>query len=406
MRFALYLALAGAAFAARPGGPRIVTVVGTGAAGYSGDGGPASEAQINNPYGLTIGPDAALYICETDNHVVRRFDLRTRELSTAVGNARQGYTGDGGLAVDASLNQPYDVKFDPAGNMYIVEMMNHVIRRVDARTHRISTFAGNGAAGFSGDGGPAVRAQLHMPHSIAFDPQGHLLICDTGNQRIRRVDLRTGVIETFGGNGERRATPEGALLEGAPLNGPRAIEIDKQGNYYVALREGNRILRIDGKTSRVTHVAGSGVYGYAGDGGPALKAELSSPKAIALHDNSLYIADTESHTIRKVDLMTGLIATVVGTGERGDGPDGSPSGCRLARPHGVAVSPRGSVFVADSENHRVRELHEAPPRPPSQTVGPQPATHKTSPAVSPGGGGITPPPGLPTPKFRRSARTA
>src|SRR2546428_6047807 len=144
----------------------ITTIAGTGTAGFSGDDGPGTAGQINNPYGLTLGPDGALYFCEVDNHRVRRLDLKTQVISTVAGNGRAGYSGDGGPALEASLNQPYEVRFDRSGNMYFVEMQNHIVRRVDAEKHVITTIAGTGTAGFSGDGGPASKAQLRQPHSI------------------------------------------------------------------------------------------------------------------------------------------------------------------------------------------------------------------------------------------------
>jgi DNA-binding beta-propeller fold protein YncE len=334
-----------------------VTIAGTGVAGFSGDGGPAIEAQVNNPYGLVVGPDGALYFCEIGNHRVRRLDLKTRRISTVAGSGEKGYSGDGGPALAASLNEPYEVRFDKAGNMFFAEMQNHVVRRVDAKTHVISTVAGTGAAGFSGDAGPAAKAQLRQPHSIAFDPQGRLLICDIGNLRIRRVDLATGLIETWAGTGERKPTPDGAPITGTPLNGPRAITSDPDGNLYLVLREGNAVYRIDTRAGRIYHLAGTGETGYSGDGGPAKSARLSGPKGVAwAPGGSLYLADTESHTIRRIDLKSGIIYTVIGTGQRGDGPDGDARQCRLSRPHGIFVDGDGSVYVADSESHRVRML--------------------------------------------------
>lgn len=341
------------------------TIAGTGTPGYSGDGGPGVEGLLSNPYGITLGPDGALYFCEVDNHCVRRLSFGTNILSTVAGNLRRGYSGDGGPAIDASLNRPYDVKFDAAGNMFIADMQNQAVRRVDAKTRIITTVAGNGVAGFSGDGGPAVRARLSQPHALAFDPQKRLLICDIENNRVRRVDLKTGIIDTWLGNGERKTTPDGASLNGTPLQAPRAIcSHDEGGVLYIVLRDSNCIVRLDLKTQRYTHIAGTGERGYSGDGGPAKLARLWGPKGLACtSDNGLLVADTENQVIRRIDLKSGIIQTILGTGERGDGPDGDPARCKLARPHGVAANSRGAVYVSDSENNRIRLIRPPAPRP-------------------------------------------
>jgi DNA-binding beta-propeller fold protein YncE len=316
-----------------------------------------SDKQVNNPYGLVIGPDGGLYFCDIDNHRVRRLDLKTHQLTTIAGSGEKGYSGSGGPATAAALDQPYEVRFDKAGNLFFVDMPNHVVMRVDARTKIITTIAGTGKPGYSGDGGPAVKAQLKQPHSLALDGHGGLLICDIGNHRIRRVDLASGIITTYAGTGEGKPTPDGAPLAGTPLNGPRAIAIDPKGNLYVVLREGNAVYKIDPRSKKIEHVAGTGEKGHTGDGGPAKLARLNGPKGIAwAPNNSLYIADTESHTIRRIDLASGVITTVAGTGERGDGPDGAPLGCRLSRPHGIFVSSKGIVYIGDSESHRIRML--------------------------------------------------
>jgi len=160
--------------------PSVTTLIGTGSPGHS-------DHEVNNPYGLVIGPDRRLYFCDLDNQRIRRLDLKTRRATTVAGSGQKGYSGDGGAASGASLNMPHEVQFDAAGNLYIAERDNHVVRKVDAKTGMLSTFAGTGAAGFSGDGGPAARAQLRQPHSIAVDPRGRLLICDIGKHRIRQV---------------------------------------------------------------------------------------------------------------------------------------------------------------------------------------------------------------------------
>ena len=335
---------------------RIVTLAGTGRPGYSGDAGPATSAQLNNPYGLTRGPGGELYLCDMDNHVIRKVG-RDGLISTVAGTGRRGYAGDGGPALQAELNEPYEARFDRAGNLYFVEMKNHLIRRVDARTQIISTVAGTGRGGFSGDGGPAVRATFQQPHSIQFDAHGDLLVCDIGNHRIRKVDLQTGLISTFAGTGERGPTPDGAPLEGTPLFGPRAIDFDREGNLWIALREGNAIYKLDRKTRTYHHVAGTGRKGVAGDGGQARQAALSGPKGLSVGpDGNVYFADTESHTIRRINTRSETIERVAGTGDRGDGPDGAAGTCRLSRPHGIFADADGALLVGDSEAHRVRRI--------------------------------------------------
>ncbi len=353
--FALLISLVLAALSL--GAAEIKTIAGTGKAGYSGDGGPATAAELNNPFGVAIGPDGALYFCEYGNHIIRRLDLKTHKISTVAGNGKKGYAGDGGPALEASLNVPHEVGFDRAGNMYLVERDNHTVRRVDAKTHIITTVAGVGAPGLSGDSGPGNKAQLRQPHSIAFDSAGLFYICDIGNHRIRRLDLKTGIIETFAGTGERKPTPDGASLDGTPLNGPRSMAFDRRGDMFLVLREGNAVYRIDMKKRTIHHLAGTGEKGNSGDGGPARQALLNGPKGIAIaQDGSVYIADTESHIIRRIDLKTGIIDTVAGTGVRADGPDGPPRSCGFARPHGILVDSKGVIYIGDSENHRVRKL--------------------------------------------------
>jgi DNA-binding beta-propeller fold protein YncE len=201
----------------------VLTIAGDGVAGYS-------AKQVNNPYGLVIGPDGALYFCDLDNQRIRRLDLNSRELTTIAGNGQKGYAGDGGPALQTSLNMPHELRFDHAGDLFIVERDNHTIRKINRQTGVITTVAGTGVAGFSGDGGLGIKAQLRSPHSIAFDAKGALLICDIGNNRVRRLDPKTGIIETYAGTGERKPTPDGAPLSGTPLNGPRTIAVDRKGN--------------------------------------------------------------------------------------------------------------------------------------------------------------------------------
>lgn len=333
--------------------PTVTTLVGTGVGGYS-------DTQVNNPYGLVIGPDGALYFCDLDNQRIRRIDLATRRMTTIAGTGERGYRGDGGPAVAAALNMPHELRFDRRGNLYVAERDNHVIRKIDGNTGIVSTVAGTGVAGFSGDGGPAAHAQLRQPHSILFDRDDTLLICDIGNHRIRRVHVDTGLIETYAGTGEARPTPDGGSVTGSPLNGPRTLAAGPNGDLYLALREGNAIYRIDAATQTLHRVAGTGEPGYGGDGGPARAARLGGPKGLAYApDGSLYVADTENHVVRRIDLKAGTITTVLGTGTRGDGPESDPRQCRLSRPHGVLFA-NDALYVSDSEAHRLRVVRDAP----------------------------------------------
>src|SRR4051812_6408178 len=286
---------------AEPNPPAARVVAGTGEKGFAGDGGPATAARMNDPSGLTIGPDGAVYVCDTGNHVVRRIAPDGTITSVAGIGGKAGYAGDGGPATHATLNEPYEVRFDRAGNLYVVERLNHAVRKIDAKTGVITTVAGTGKPGFSGDGGPANKAELREPHSIQFGPDGSLYIADVLNHRVRRVDMTTGVITTFAGTGEKKSPQDGAKLDGAPLHGPRALDFGPDGNLYLALREGNSIWRFD-MTARTLHrVAGTGKKGFTGNGAPATAATLNGPKGIAVAPSGdVYIADTESHAIRRV----------------------------------------------------------------------------------------------------------
>lgn len=353
--------VAAAASASGCDAEQVTTIVGNGKDGFGGPEGQATEIAISQPFGLVIGPDKALYVCEVGTHVIRRIDLASGQSAVVAGCGSKGYSGDGAAATEAELNEPYEIRFDKDGHMFFVEMMNHLVRRVDAKTGVISTIAGTGEQGFGGDDGPANRALLNRPHSIAFDSSDHLYICDIGNHRVRQVDLKSGLIRTFAGTGERKPTPDGAAISGAPLNGPRALDFDGQHSLYLALREGNAIYRMDLQSATIHHLAGTGRSGYRGDGGPAKLAELSGPKGICLAANGdLYLADTESHTVRVVrgpaHSRPGIVETVVGDGKQGNGPSGDPRNCRMNRPHGVFVSADNVLYIGDSSNHQVRRL--------------------------------------------------
>src|SRR5688572_3636030 len=340
---------------ASAGAATISTFAGTGTKGFSGDGGPASAAQLADPNGIARGPDGALYICDTMNHRIRKV-TRDGRISTVAGNGEKGFAGDGGQALSAKLNEPDEVRFDRAGNVCWVERLNHVVRKLDVKTGVISTLAGNGTGGYSGDGGPATKAQLSEPHSLGFSRNGDLYIADVRNHRVRKVELASGTITTLIGNGKGEPTPDGAALTAnTPVAGPRALDFGADDSLWLALRAGHAVYRIDLAGRTIHHVAGTGQKGFSGDGGPAKKALLNGPKGISVSSRGdVYVVDTENHVIRVIRPGTGTIALVAGTGARGDGPEGAPLKCALSRPHGAYVDTDGAIFIGDTETHRVR----------------------------------------------------
>ena len=333
------------------------TIAGTGVKGFSGDAGPATAAQLNNPFGIVRGPDGNLWFCEYGGQRIRTISANGT-IRTVAGNGTTGYSGDGGPALSASLNLPHELRFDRAGNLFFVDMMNHAVRKVVLATGVITTIAGTGKPGYSGDHGPATAAQLNQPHSLQFDPAGDLYLCDIRNNVIRKLTLATGLITTFAGTGQPGDTPDNSPIVGTPLREPRTLDFDAQGNLWLATRGGNQVFQFDLAAGRIHHIAGTGEKGFTGDGGPAKAATLNGPKGLALgRDGRVYLADTENHAIRVIDPRTHLISTLVGTGHPADGPDGdTPLTSGLARPHGIWIDPDDTLFIGDSENHRVRSL--------------------------------------------------
>ncbi|MDF1825708.1 MAG: beta-propeller fold lactonase family protein [Verrucomicrobiales bacterium] len=347
---------------------KIETIAGTGKAGFPDETALGLDAKLNNPFGVIVAPDGDIVFCDTGNHLIRKISRKSGEIETLVGTGEPGYTGDGEAPDLAQLNEPYEVRFHPGGDLYWVEMKNHIVRKLDARTNIVSTVAGTGEAGFSGDGGSAVEAGMNRPHSIQFLPDGKtLLICDIGNHRIRALDLGSGKISTWCGTGEAQKTKDGAEVSPlTPLKGPRALDLSPNGDLWLALREGNQVFRIDLKSGTLHHVAGRGAKGFDAVETVAKKAKLSGPKGIAISPdgNQVYLADTESHTVRVIDL-TGpepMVRVVAGDGTKGDGPDSpDPSSCRMARLHGVGTDPvTGDLYIGDSESNKVRRITGLP----------------------------------------------
>ncbi len=332
----------------------IYSVVGTGERGYTGDGGAATAATLSEPFMCVFDAQGNLYEAEAMNHCVRRVDAATGVITTVAGTGEEGYSGDGGPATEAAMNQPYSLDIDPAGNLYIVDRLNAVIRKVDARTGVMSTIAGTGEPGSSGDGGPGTEAQLNEPNDCFLDGRGGLLIADVQDQRIRRLDLTTGMITTFAGSGEAARVGDGLPATEAGIFGARAICMDHLGNTYICERGGNGVRKVDANGMMSTF-AGTGERGYSGDGGPALTATWGAPKALRCDARgNVLVVDTENHAIRRIDATTGIVTTVAGGQLGNEGDNGPATSAGLDRPHGCTVDAQGHLYIADSNNHRVR----------------------------------------------------
>jgi streptogramin lyase len=337
----------------------IATAVGTGEKGYSGDGGPAARALLNGPFDVGFDPDGNLFFSDTFNHCVRRVDAHTNVIRTVAGCGEPGYSGDGGPATRARLNEPYGIAVDRAGNVYVADRHNHCVRRIDAASGIVTTFAGNGSAKFSGDDGAAARAGMVEPNGLALDPgQDRLFIADVADHRVRVVDLASGIIWTFAGNGEAEHSGDGRSATMAGIHGARAVKVAADGTVYILERQGSTLRALDPSTGIITTVAGTGAKAYAGDNGPALAAAFNAPKELAIdRAGNLLIVDTENHAIRQIDIHTRRVVTIAGSGRQGGGGDGGPAlAASLDRPHGAAVAADGSIYIGDTNNNRIRRV--------------------------------------------------
>jgi uncharacterized protein (TIGR03437 family) len=313
----------------------ISTVTGNGVASFSGDGGPARSAALNNPYGVAIGAAGRLYISDINNERIRVVSVSDGTITTAAGGNPATYFGDGGPAINAGLWSPQGLAVDGGGNIYFADTNNNCVRKIAGGI--ITTVAGTGVAGFSGDGGPATAAQLNSPHFVAVDAAGTLYIADTFNNKIRRVS--GGTIQTVPATG---------------LIFPNQLAIDPAGNLYVADRGNNRVVKLSGNV--MTVVAGSGIAGFSGDGGPATAAMLSGPRGVTLDAaGNLFIADSDNNRIRVVS--NGIIRTIAGTGSAGFSGDGGPAtAATLSLPWAVIVDAKGNLLISDYNSHRIRKI--------------------------------------------------
>ena len=334
----------------------INTVAGTGVNGYSGDGGPATTAQIYLPAGITFDGLGNYYIADEANNVIRKVNA-SGIISTIAGSGVSGgggYSGDGGQATVAELNNPTDLVIDPYGNIYIADNLNDVIRKVDP-FGIISTTAGTGVSGYSGDMGPATLAKLYGPTSLVIDATGNLYVADQHNQAVRKIDL-AGNISTVAGTGVIGYTGDGGPATNATFRFPTTLAIDKHNNLFISDQTNNCIRKVN-SAGIISTVVGSGAVGYSGDGGPATNASLNNVVGVAVDTfGNLYIGDEVNHVIRKVN-TSGIIFTIAGIGTQGYSGDGGPAtACRLRGPWGAKVDIHGNIFVADQYNHVIRKI--------------------------------------------------
>jgi uncharacterized protein (TIGR03437 family) len=343
----LYIADSGNDRIRKVSGGVIATVAGKGTFGYSGDNGPATSAELYNPCGVAVDSSGNLYIADYSNNRIRK--VSGGVITTVAGNGTAGHSGDNGAPASAELYHPRGVAVDSAGNLYIADSDNSRIRRVSSGV--ITTVAGNGTWGYSGDNGPATTAELSYPTGVAVDSAGNLYIADLSNNRIRKVS--SGAIATIAGNGTGFGGDNGAPTS-AQLDQPGSVAVDSTGNLYIADTDNNRIRKVSG--GKIATVAGNGTAGSGGDNGSSTSAELYSPQGVAVDSSgNLYIADSGNNRIRKVS--GGKITTVAGNGTAGSsGDNGSPTSAKLNYPVAVAVDAAGNLYIADTGNNRIRKV--------------------------------------------------
>ena len=338
----------------------ITTVAGNGLDFYAGDGGPATNANLRTPTTLAFDTAGNSYIADSHNEVVRKVDTNGI-ITTVAGNGSQGYSGDGGTATAAAMATPVGIAVDALGNYYISDNWNQHIRKVDFNGI-ITSVAGIGTgfpdgAGYSGDGSAATNASIAWPCGVALDMTGNLYIADSGNNRIRRVDTN-GIMTTVAGNGTNGFFGDGGIATNASLNNPQGVTVDSSGNLFVADTSNNRVRKVD-TNGIITTVSGTGNGGFAGDGALSTNASLSVPTDVKLDGTgNLFIADSGNHRIRRVD-VNGIISTVAGNGNAGYTPDGESATNASFNVNGMAFDGVGNLYfaTADSSSARIYEVH-------------------------------------------------
>jgi sugar lactone lactonase YvrE len=309
----------------------------------------------NGANGIAVDPSGNVYFADSSNHTIRKVDPLTGLSSVIAGRGTSGFSGDGGPALNAQLNSPRGVALDSAGNLYIADTSNHRIRKIDAATGNISTIAGTGTGTFGGDNAAATAARVNSPQGVALDSAGNVYIADTSNNRVRKIDAGTGNISTVAGNGTGGYLADNVAATGTRINAPRSVVVDGSGNLYIADTSNNRIRKVN-TGGTITTVAGTGAASFSGDNGAATSATIRAPQGVTLDGSgNLYIADTTNHRIRKVS--AGIITTLSGTGSAGYGGDnGVATSGQLSSPAGIAVDGSGTLYIGDTGNLRVRKI--------------------------------------------------
>lgn len=337
----------------------ITTIAGNGTNGTAGDNGPAVCAGVANPQGVCADPTGNVYF--TTSNAVRRVDAVTNIITTVAGSDSYGFSGDGGPAKNALMMYPYDICFDPIGNLYVSEYSGDRIRKI-ATDGKISTVAGTGVEGFSGDHGPATAARLAKPRGVFVDGKSNLYIADTYNSAIRKIELATGVITTIAGNGSTAYSGDGGLAVNAGVPYPTSVAVDDDGNVYIIEVNGgitSRLRKVDAITGIITTIAGSSVIAYSGDGGPAVNANLFDPVAVEVDNRgNIFILEYDEPRLRKIDGTTGIISTVAGNGVKAFAGDGGLATFgSMDGPGGMGRGFNGAIYIADQQNQRIRKLH-------------------------------------------------
>ncbi|MBX3280333.1 MAG: hypothetical protein KF868_20235 [Acidobacteria bacterium] len=323
--------------------------------GYTGDGGAAVEARLSLPRAVAVDRNGVVYIADTENHAIRRVGA-DGTIHTVAGTGTDGFGGDGAPALIATLNGPRALVFDETGNLYFSDTNNHAVRRISP-DGIITTIAGTGISGSGGGDGPAAQAQLNAPLGLAFDSKGDLYIVDTGNHCVRKITMSTGMIARVAGIGALGFAGDGGPALQASLSAPAGIAIDKDDNLYIVDQANARVRKVTASTGNISTIIGTGAQTYGGDGGPGTSAQINQARLIAVDAQGvLYIADQSNNRIRRYG-TDGIITTIAGNGGTGSGGEGgAPGAAQFVFPTGVAVDSAGAVYIADGGNHRILRI--------------------------------------------------